>query len=536
MLSNTCTKPITTPVLQETNKQFALRILQQLIERGVQEVCFCPGIRNVALLQALKQLDCLKIYFFYEERAAAFFALGRSRVTGVPVAVMVTSGTAVGELLPATMESYYTGVPLILLTADRPRRFRGTGAPQSAEQQAIFGIYTPFHLDIAANEPFTWGDWNCQAPAHINAMFEDPLREQTLYYAATSRENEETSHRAENSLEQFLESVNYPFAIVSTLPPNTQESAVRFLLRLQIPVYLEAISGIREDPRLQHLRIVRGEHIWKFATKAGYPIDGVLRIGGVPTLGFWRDLESKQGEIALCSISHLPFSGLSWGSVLCADLSEFFSSHPVQHSSFSRSTSWLLADYHYRQAMQRLFEEEPTAEQSLVHALSCHIPEKAQIYLGNSLPIREWDFFATSLARGYSCFASRGLNGIDGQISTFLGMAVPSRECWAIVGDLTALYDLASPWIISQIENHACQILVINNKGGQLFSKLITDKEILNEHNISFCDWAHMWGMEYTVWNTIPSHLEKSRRHRVIEMIPDNRATERFWKKLSSLI
>ena len=91
-------------------------------------------------ISLLKQEKTLTTYYFNDERCAAFFALGRSRQSMRPVAVVVTSGTAVAHLLPATMESYYTSVPLVLITTDRPRRFRGTNAPQSCEQVGYLGL------------------------------------------------------------------------------------------------------------------------------------------------------------------------------------------------------------------------------------------------------------------------------------------------------------------------------------------------------------------------------------------------------------
>ena len=105
------------------------------------------------------------VYTFVDERAAAFFALGRIKRDDKPVAVVTTSGTAAAELLPATIEAFYSGAPLILITADRPARFRGTGAPQAIEQVGIFGVYAETDVDR----------WNRRLPLHINVEFDEPL-------------------------------------------------------------------------------------------------------------------------------------------------------------------------------------------------------------------------------------------------------------------------------------------------------------------------------------------------------------------------
>jgi 2-succinyl-5-enolpyruvyl-6-hydroxy-3-cyclohexene-1-carboxylate synthase len=156
------------------NKQLAEQILAEASRFGVMEYCVCPGARNVPFVSILTQ-STHKTYYWYEERSAAFFAIGRARRTQKPVGIIVTSGTAAGELLPATMEAYYSGVPLLLITADRPRRYRGSGAPQCADQVNLFGKYASFNVDLASDELCNLSTWNLVSPAHINVCFEEPL-------------------------------------------------------------------------------------------------------------------------------------------------------------------------------------------------------------------------------------------------------------------------------------------------------------------------------------------------------------------------
>src|SRR5688572_18085511 len=125
-----------------TNLEVARDLIERLAARGIRDFCVCAGSRNAPLLAVLSRAVGAHLFSFVDERAAAFFALGRMRMTGTPVAVITTSGTAVAQLLPATIEAHYAALPLVLLTADRPSRFRGTGAPQAIEQQTIFGGYT----------------------------------------------------------------------------------------------------------------------------------------------------------------------------------------------------------------------------------------------------------------------------------------------------------------------------------------------------------------------------------------------------------
>ena len=128
------------------------RALDFLVGHGVREMCVCSGSRNAPLLAVLSQSD-LKLWTFVDERSAAFFAIGRMKLTGAPVAVVTTSGTAAAELLPALVEAHYSGLPLFVITADRPARFRGTGAPQAIEQVNLFGVYGARHINVEFDEP-----------------------------------------------------------------------------------------------------------------------------------------------------------------------------------------------------------------------------------------------------------------------------------------------------------------------------------------------------------------------------------------------
>jgi 2-succinyl-5-enolpyruvyl-6-hydroxy-3-cyclohexene-1-carboxylate synthase len=523
------------------NNQVAQQVLHEVIKNGVKEFCVCPGSRNSPLVYGLESVKGIKIYYWPEERSAAFFALGRIKTTQRPVAVITTSGTAAGELLPATMEAHYISLPLILITADRPLRFRGMGAPQTAEQAELYGCYAHFFQDI--NHPSEICDlknWTKQGPAHLNICFEEPteaecktiqlkLEEGDFNKPANGLKKEDCKQ-----LSDFLSAIKHPLVVVSALNPEDKEFVIQFLLKLQAPVYAEAISGIREDSRLAQIRITYIDKIWQVSEKHKYPIDGILRIGGVPTARLWRDLEEREGAIKVCSISEHPFSGLSWSGVIHTSLTSFFnvsSSVP----SFSGASQWLKRDQAYQNALMELFAEEPLAEPSLIHALSRKIGKKAKIYLGNSLPIREWDLAATWEEKGYQMSASRGLNGIDGQIATFYGVSEPHKENWGILGDLTALYDLVAPWILAQIPELKTNLVIVNNSGGQIFARMYAHPAFLHAHQLSFAPFADLWNIAYEKWLNIPDSIESRFKHRLIEIIPDAQATERFWKKMELL-
>ncbi len=161
-----------------TNLAAARRVIALARDLGVEDFCVCGGSRNAPLVCVVgrwslvgqgpstnNQRPTTNVFSFVDERSAAFFALGRAKLTGRPAAVVTTSGTAAAELLPAAVEAHYSGVPLILITADRPARYRGTGAPQAIEQMGIFGPYAATSI----------GNWSRRTPLHLNIEFDEPL-------------------------------------------------------------------------------------------------------------------------------------------------------------------------------------------------------------------------------------------------------------------------------------------------------------------------------------------------------------------------
>jgi 2-succinyl-5-enolpyruvyl-6-hydroxy-3-cyclohexene-1-carboxylate synthase len=526
-------------VIGTGNAQLAKQVLEEVIAQGICEFCLCPGARNAPLVYPLVHAQQLKIYYWPEERSAAFFALGRIKATGRPVAVVTTSGTAAAELLPAAMEAHYTGLPLVLITADRPRRFRKTGAPQSAEQVGLFNEYVHEMQDLAEKDKCQLGSWTCRGPVHLNVCFEEPVDRECQTIRLDLSEKGEDRHaslpyKPDGRYLAFLQQTHFPLVVAGALPSSEKEAAVRFLLHLNAPVYAEAISGIREDPRLEHLRITNIERIWHFAAEHGYPIDGILRLGGVPTARLWRDLEQEACQISVCSISENPFSGLSYGKVIHTSFSSFFTYAMSIASSYHEAhVNWRKGDRAAQQALLALFHEEPLSEPSLIHALSTKIPARSKVYLGNSLPIREWDQAATYLPKGFQMASSRGVNGIDGQMATFLGYSSPEQDNWSILGDLTVLYDLAAPWITPQLKDIATNVVVINNGGAGIFARMFAHPAFQNSHYLSFEPIAKFWGWRYEKWENIPSIISPSGGGRFIELVPDAQSTERFLQRLS---
>ena len=486
------------------NVDRAARLIDEVRAAGVTDVCVCAGSRNSPLLAVLGKRDDLRLFSFVDERSAAFFAIGRAKALDAPVAVVTTSGTAVAELLPATIEAYYSGIPLILITADRPATFRGTGAPQSIEQVGIFGVYASTSFD----------GWTRTRPLHINIEFDEPLLGNAGVPPADPAASSPPSpvareHRGETPPAQPARTPAFPLVIIGGLAQKHRERVREFVRTLNAPTYAEPLSGLREDPTLP--LISAGERMVAHAR-----FDSVIRIGNVPTLRFWRDLETR--ETPIIHYSDLPFTGLTRGEV-----------QPIESLpslTGTRDDAFFARDREYASRFAKILDDEPRSELSMIRTLSRELASNTRIYLGNSLPIREWDLAATREPRGFAYEANRGANGIDGQLSTFLGWCEAGRDNVCVVGDLTAIYDLNAPWIVPQIGDIRFRIVIVNNGGGRIFSRVpslramepaLRERVIENVHDVRFEHWAAMWNIDVT------------------ELRPDADASQRVWKKYDEL-
>ena len=474
-----------------TNIELARRTIAAVRSLGVTEFCVCAGSRNAPLLAVLGKTEQIKTYTFIDERSAAFFALGAGKRLGRPACVVTTSGTAVAELLPAAVEAHYSGVPLVLLTADRPVRFRGTGAPQSIDQQAIFGVHATTRID----------DWNGRGALHVNVEFDEPLIDDEV--EADAPWPVRMKARVTPDVTPVPVTFEQPLVLIGGLGSDDRDRVREFALRLNAPVYAEPLSGLREDDALRDLLVLNERSL----PRGGF--DGVVRIGNVPTLRYWRDLD--RSDLGLVCFNHLRFPGVSRGDV-----------HPIDAlpdvKRRTRDNAFFAADREQRTRFEAILDAEPESELAIFRKLSRELPFDSRIYLGNSLPIREWDLAATREDRGYVVEANRGVNGIDGQLSTFFGWCAEGSKNVAIVGDLTALYDLTAPYVVGQMEADGV-VYVINNYGGRIFERVASGPPELswNEHCYNFGAWQAMFN------------------HDCEEILPDIAASRRAWKQYDEL-
>lgn len=569
--------PVNTNNLKKTNAKLNLQLSQALLtklsEWQVEDFCVCAGARNAPLVAQLQVTKIPgQIFSFFHEASAGFFALGRSRKCRRPVAVVVTSGTAVAELLPAVIEAHYQKRTIVVISADRPRRFRGSGSPQSIEQVGIFSDYASKSFDIESifdieNLP---SELRSNGPVHINLCLEEPGSDLTVdekwnysdysHSKALSKEIDQTFKEKDKinscveKMQKFL-GLN-PLVIVGPLNETEKLPVIDFLTKHQVVFICESTAGLHLDELTAKRRILCPEKTIKKILK-NESIQSVIRLGGVPTLRFWRDLQETKTEIPVLSLSCQGFSGLARESenIQCDDFL-WLTKLALQCSNVDKPKEnieleqILSEDYANYCLLQDLCEKFPLSEMSFVRRLAAYIKDQ-DLYLGNSLPVREWDLVCSDINLN-SVYANRGANGIDGQLSTFLGWSSKesSQTAWCVLGDLTTMYDLAGPWIVQSLEKrHRC-LVVINNQGGQIFKQVLQSQIFINAHQINFQDWAKMWGLTSMIMKTNEDlkTLDEKLKHffneknflatekpLLIELQPDQEQTDNFylaWKKV----
>lgn len=510
----------------------ATTVIKALLDRGVREFIVCAGARNLSLIESLANQKEILLWHHFEERSAGFFALGRTMATGEPCCVVTTSGTAVAELLPAVVEAYYQSRPLIVLSADRPSSYRGSGAPQAIEQVDIFSQYVEQCIDVESTE-CDLSDWTGRVPLHLNVCLEEVEEAvQEVLEIGTFQQNRQQIMVGD--LVHFIRDAWDGLVVaLGGLEPEDREEVFHFLKDLKVPVIADATSGLREA--LGKLSIANPERVLHSGM-----VGKVLRIGEVPVGRFWRDLEDLQ-DIQVFSVTRSGFSGLPrMSKVIHGDITrvlkgmgEIEEVGDVAAVMVDNPKGWAYID--------ESLEAFPDSEPGLIRVVSQYVATAGSLYLGNSLPIREWNSFAQRDVPIEFVRANRGANGIDGQISTWLGCSAGVDDSWCVLGDLTTLYDLTALSLLEAVGGERRVLIVINNAGGQIFSRLErvrslepeTQELIENTHEVSFSHVAAMWGMKYLKFTSADEvEIEPGETPLLVELIPDSKQTELFWEKL----
>jgi 2-succinyl-5-enolpyruvyl-6-hydroxy-3-cyclohexene-1-carboxylate synthase len=489
----------------------ATALIRALAVGGVRHACLSPGSRSTPLALALARDDRIAVHVHLDERSAGFFAVGLAKASGEPVAVACTSGTATAEYMPAVVEASQSRTPLLVLTADRPPRVRGTGANQTIDQRELYGRYarafleTPVPTDVA--QAPQWAEAGVRAlaltqaplagPVHVNCPFDEPLVPDaggTATVAARAHSDETAAEGGGDVVEAVgAFAAEYAGAhgvlTIGALPPPTTLALLSLGGVLGWPVLAEPLSGLRLDAggagrSLAAGQFLLGEDAWLDAHRP----DVVVQAGAAPTTRAAQRLAAAADRLVVLDLDHLDPDPAGHAELRLRVDPERFAAAAWDGRETIAATEprwddeWRAADLVAHAAVDRALDgwAEPF-EGRVARDLAAFLPHGATLVIGNSTPVRDLDTFmaprrppriwtAPDLLR---VIGNRGASGIDGLVSTALGVAAAGdRPTLALLGDLSFLYDAGALLWSSRLVGVDAVLVVVANGGGQIFAML----------------------------------------------------------------
>lgn len=463
-----------------------------------------------------------------DERSAAFFALGWAKAAQAPVALVCTSGTAGAHYLPAVIEAHETGVPLFLLTADRPPELQGIGAPQTTRQDRFFGNHLKGFLAVdGADDPgaedvleglvplLAAAGEGKPGPIQLNIGFREPLWEPGPIGALVPEQFETRTAASAEPVD--LPDAERGVLVVGPVQEARADSkaAVEALARLAErrgwPILADVASGLRQSAEGAEARVLAYDLFLRSeAARAALKPDLVLHVGRLPTsksLFTWiQELEDKGVTVLHLSTDGQPHSLGRNPRVVDATWQQLRASCSGGPKGPRDPGSWLAG---WRRAERETLAELAAQTEAAacwegaVARVAARVPAGSRLVAASGMPIRDLDTFVGELPRGTTCLVNRGVNGIDGLIATAAGVAAqdPDRRTRLILGDLAFLHDLGSLALAAERPN--LEIVVVNNGGGGIFEFLpisqageVFEKFFLTPQRTDIVSVARAFGIE----------------------------------------
>ena len=541
------------------NERWGELIIEELVRHDTDCFCISPGSRSTPLTIAVAKNPRAKSVIFYDERAAAYYALGHARASGRPAVLICTSGTAAANYLPAVIEAAVEQIPLLVLTSDRPPELRDTGANQAINQTFLFGTHVRWFFDPGC----PCSEFTTEAllstidhavsktlqplsgPVHLNFPFREPFFENT---------ETETNSKVETLPEQKVYVRNTAFSKVlpnseikallknrpesgilsiGRVPADSLDSLKKLAEELAWPVFADVTSGLRLGENCPNRITYYDQLLIKDLDSANWEIEAVWHIGFPPTskrwLTHWGENPAAQMVwIADHAERHDQSHNFRWK--IESGIAEFCKQVVSELQLEKRADiiplktqKWLQASAKVEAVMEQHFplnsDKKEIDDFALSRRLTEIIPETHGFFIGNSIPVRAVDMLGSGKGAEIPTALNRGASGIDGLISSACGYSSGlKRPVSLLIGDLSAMHDLNSFKLLAESPEPVFVVL-LNNHGGGIFSFLPVAKQtdifetfFGTPHSNDFLSVAEMFGLNYFRPDSISAFVKDYRQ------------------------
>ena len=490
-----------------TTATFCAVLVDEWLQCGVRHAVVSPGSRSTPMALAIISRPEIETHIFHDERSASFAALGIGKASGVPAILLCTSGTAAVEYHAAIVEAHHSEVPMLVCTADRPPELQGVGAPQTIDQRNLFGAAVRKFADVGVADDGEKNSWRKLASdffasaigatetlqsgaVHLNLKFREPLvGESESLPTRTTETNfvKDVGTISKSDLKKILRLIDNENGLIVAGPEvYAQASVLNVAEKLNWPILADPRSAMR----VAHQSVVAASDSIlrnsKFAESHKPKV--ILRLGSPPAskvVNAWL-ASSGATQIVLTTTPTLIDPERRTDLHVCADIDEVCQEIVADVTSSQKSEAWLKtwsqAEFAAQTAINESLMTEPFLTEPAIARLTCSLlPEPSHLFVSSSMPIRDVEWFGAPRT-GLSVHANRGVNGIDGVVSTAVGVALATKQTTCLlIGDIALLHD-ANGLINLMSRKIDLRIVVIDNNGGGIFSFLPQAKSL--EHDV----------------------------------------------------
>ena len=506
----------------DTASTFCATLVDEWIHSGVHHAVIAPGSRSTPLAVALASRSEIRVHLFHDERSASFAALGIGLATKTPAVLLCTSGTAATHFHGAVVEAHQSNVPMIVCTADRPPELLDVGAPQTIDQSHLFGTAVRWFHDPGVPSMDAASSWRALSarafgtavgarpgPVHLNLPFREPLlgtvQDLPVRRKGTMSKQVRAASVSETDVLPIFEEINGKRGVVLAGRGATSE-VLQLAKSLGWPVFADARSELRicdENVLVAFDPVLRST---SFAD-SHFP-DVVLRVGEPAASKVTAQWLARSGATTL-QLQDTEMVIDPDHSASLTFVGDVANAAAVLSAMVSSPVSGWLADWSQAEiAAQKAIEAWTTShwsEPTNARTVTSSIPEGCNLLVSSSMPIRDVEWFG-SVTPHAQVFSNRGTNGIDGVISTGIGIALGTGVPTTIlIGDIACLHDTNGLWALMQ-RNVDVKIVVTNNDGGSIFSFLPQATQVQNStfellygtpHGVSFENLAMAHGVPF---------------------------------------